>query len=350
MTNREDNISCEAPDEELLLAYIRGKTSKEDAQKIEYWLQNDEANERVLLQIASIFYARQRQYRIEKRNPLQAFESARRQIQQRTRRLWIRRISTAAACIAGVIILSTVFSRLHKYPDASQQVQMVTIQANAGMRSQFTLPDGTLVYLNSGSKLSYPMPFDQAQRKVTLVGEGYFDVSHDPDRPFIAGVFNDRLQVKVLGTEFNLYAFDDDSNIAVTLVSGHVDVIAKDDNNKTYAGSLSPSEKATYDIHTGKISIEKVNTQYDTGWIEGKLMFRNSLLPDVLKRLSYFYNVKFDIKNEAINSYRFTGTFDNKQLFQVLDYLQISSNIEYRIKQVTEDDSLGVKQTVITLQ
>ena len=231
----------------------------------------------------------------------------------------------------------------------TQQAQVVTIQANAGMRSQFNLPDGTLVHLNSGSKLSYSIPFDQAQRQVTLEGEAYFQVTHHPEWPFVATVLDDRLKVKVLGTEFNLHAFDDEPNIMLTLVSGKVDVETKGMDNKVYAGSLSPSEKASYNIHTGQMNIEKVDVQYETAWIEGRLIFKNTVLPDVLKKLSYFYNVKFDVKNEDIKKYRFTGTFDNKQLFQVLDYFQISSDIRYQITQVTEDDSKSVQQTVVVL-
>lgn len=351
MKDQEKYIPFREPGEDLLLTYIRGEASEEEARQVEYWMQEEEANEKVLLQIATIYYAQQRKYRIEKRNPLQAFETARRQIRQRTRKIWLRRVSVAAACMAGVIILSTLFSYLREVPAVPQQpTQIVTLEANSGMRSRFNLPDGTLVYLNSGSKLTYPVPFDPDQRKVTLVGEGYFEVSHHSDWPFIAGVADDRLQVKVLGTEFNLYAFSEEPNISVTLVSGSVEVVAKGPDSKTYTGILSPSEKANYDISTGQIGIDKVNTQYETGWTEGKLMFRNTPIRDVLKRLSYFYNVKFDIQNDAINNYRFTGTFDNKQLFQVLDYLQISSDIRYRIRQVNEDDSVSVKHTVVTLR
>ena len=343
MESQDKNMSFEAPNEELLLAYVRGDTSDDETRQVKCWLQEDEANEKVLLQIAVIFYARQRQRRIAKRDPMQAFNKARRRIVKRKRQLRVRRISAAVACIAGVIVLSTVFSHWLEEPVVAPSTQMVTIQANAGMRSRFDLPDGTVVHLNSGSKLSYPVPFDRAQRQVTLEGEAYFEVSHHPEWPFVAGIPDDRLRVKVLGTEFNLHAFSDDPNITVTLVSGKVDVEAKGFDNKIYAGSLLPSEMAIYDAHTGKISIEKVNTASETGWIEGKLIFRNTLMKDVLKKLSYFYNVRFDVKNESINQYRFTGTFDNKQLLQALEYLKISSNIRYQIKQVTEND----KQTVI---
>jgi ferric-dicitrate binding protein FerR (iron transport regulator) len=181
---------------------------------------------------------------------------------------------------------------------------------------------------------------------VTVGGGADWGGSRDAGWPCVASVADDRLRVKVLGTEFNLQAFSDDANITVTLVSGKVDVEAKGSGNKIYAGTLLPSEKAIYDTHSGTISIEKANIASETGWIEGKLIFRNSLMSDVLKKLSYFYNVRFDVKREAINQYHFTGTFDNKQLFQVLEILNITSDIRLQIKQVTEDD----KQTVVIIQ
>jgi ferric-dicitrate binding protein FerR (iron transport regulator) len=350
MSYQEKNTNIQEPGVDSLLAYIRGEASVEDTGQVERWRHTDEANEKAILQIASLYFAQRRKQRIEQRNPLRAFNKTQRQIKIRTGRLRMTRWAVAAACISGVIILSTFISYLREPSVAPQQAQIVTVQSNAGMRSRFNLPDGTVVCLNSGSRLSYPVPFDAAERHVNLTGEAYFNVAHDSERPFIADVFDGKFRVKVLGTEFNLQAFDDDANANITLVSGQVNVTAKGPGNKVYEHILSPSEKVAYNTLTGEIRVEKVNTQYETGWIEGKLMFKNSPLPEVLKKLSYFYNVKFEVRNNAINNHRFTGTFENRQLFQVLDYLQISSDIKYRVNQVTEDDSQGIKQTAVTLE
>ena len=135
-----------------------------------------------------------------------------------------------------------------------------------------------------------------------------------------------------------------------TLVKGSVNVEVKNKIGKIYKWKLKPSEKAVCDINEGKISITKVNTIYETAWMEGKLMFKNMPLPQVLKRLSYFYNVKFEIQDPVINSYYFNGTFENKQLSQVLDYLKISSRIDYEIKQAMTDDSQGSQSTMVILR
>ena len=84
---------------------------------------------------------------------------------------------------------------------------MVTVRSNPGMRTSCNLPDGTVAYLNSGSTLIYPVPYDNDKRAVTLDGEGYFKVTHDPEKPFIVNVADGKMRVKVLGTEFNLQAY-----------------------------------------------------------------------------------------------------------------------------------------------
>lgn len=346
---QENKTNIQAPSEDSLLAYICGKVPDVEAYRIERWLQSDIVNEKALLQIATIYYAQDRQKRITNRDSLHAFETVQRRIRSKNKKNMIFRIShlVAAACIMGVIFLSALLLYSHE-PVSVHSAQVITVQANSGMRSQFMLSDGTIVHLNSGSKLSYPTTFSDEQRKVSLNGEACFKVAHNPECPFIVGVSDDQLQVKVLGTEFNLNAYENETNVITTLVSGQVDIIINR-GGKTVSQNLQPSDKATYDLLAGKMNIEKVNTQYETSWTEGKLMFKNSLLPDVLKKIAFFYNVKFEVKNESINNYRLTGVFDNRQLVQVLDYLRISSGIKYRIQQTTKDDSQNTRLTVVTL-
>ena len=287
--------------------------------------------------------------RIASRNPLIAYEKLEQRLAKRTRLYWLKRFSVAAACIIAIIGLSSLISYIRVGSSAGAP-QHITLEANAGIRTHFNLPDGTVVYLNSGSSLSYPMPYDSKERKVCLSGEAYFKVTHNEKQPFIVSAFGDRYNVRVLGTEFNMQAYASEDQISTTLVKGSVNVEVKNKIGKIYKWELKPSEKAVCDIDEGKVLITKVNTIYETAWMEGKLMFKNMPLPQVLKRLSYFYNVKFEIQDPVINSYYFNGTFENKQLSQVLDYLKISSRIDYEIKQAMTDDSQGSQSTMVILR
>lgn len=125
----------------------------------------------------------------------------------------------------GILILSTTIS-YWRQKGTGDEAQIVTVQANAGMRTHFNLPDGTVAYLNSGSVLSYPLHYDKKERRVTLTGEAYFKVTHNPEQPFIVSVANDRMRVKVLGTEFNLQSYNNESIVQTTLVSGAVHIEA----------------------------------------------------------------------------------------------------------------------------
>lgn len=147
-------MACSDPDEIVLLKYIRDEVSDEEREWIECWLKEDETRNEIVLQLASIDYALYTKKRVESRNSLEAYSKVERHIRLQQTRKWIHRACFVAACFIGVLILSTAIS-FWMQKSVSIEKQGVTIQANAGMRSSFNLPDGTVVYLNSGSILSY---------------------------------------------------------------------------------------------------------------------------------------------------------------------------------------------------
>lgn len=342
------HMAGKEPEGTAILRYIRGTASEEETVRMESWMQETDENEKTVQQFARIYHASTTQERILARDPEAAYSKVQNQIRQRIRKTRLSRVYMAAACFIGVLIMSSVIS-YWKPAVTVPTTQLITVQANAGMRTHLSLPDGTVAYLNSGSTLSYPLPYDKKERKVMLSGEAYFKVAHNEEQPFIVSVMNDKMRVKVLGTEFNLQAYETENNIETTLISGSVFLEARKNNKIVQSAKLIPSEKAIYDWVSGAISIETVNTEYEIAWKEGRLMFKNQPLPQVLKELSLFYNVKFEVRDSVINSYYFTGTFENKQLTQVLDYLKISSLIDYTIKQAESDDSSSVQYTTVIL-
>lgn len=347
----EKNVHIEGfePDESLLLRYIWEKVSVEERVWVDNWLQDDEEHENVLLQLANIYYAIHTQQRIEARDPLDAYGKVQKRISLPRRKIWLYHVYLAIACFVGILVLSTAIV-LWIEKDVNIDTQMVTVQANAGMRTSFNLPDGTIAYLNSGSVLSYPLSYNKKERRVELTGEAYFKVVHNSEQPFVVSVANDKMRVKVLGTEFNLQSYKEETVVRTTLVSGSVNIEMVKKGSIVSRTKLKPSEKAVYDIISGIMSVSTVNTEFDTAWKDGRLIFKDMLLPEVLNKLAYFYNVKFEVKDTAINSYRFTGTFDNKQLSQVLDYLKISSRIKYTINHIKSDDSLRVQYSTVVLE
>lgn len=348
---KEEHIysNCEQPEASLLIKYIQGFSSEEEIRYITEWLNEKNENEIVLLQIAQIYYAQRTKQRMQARDSEVAFAQVQQQLRRKTRRLFIKRFVAIAGCIAFLISVGlNYYYYFHMGPENSE-IQYITMQTNAGMRSTFTLPDGTEVSLNSASKLTYPVPFDKKERKIELDGEGHFKVVHNSEQPFIVNITDHPFDVEVLGTIFNIQAYASDEILRTTLIEGSVRLgMETAPGIKKYV-ILQPSQKAMYDIKNKSLHIENVNTIYDTAWMHGKLMFKETPLPEVLNRLSHFYNVRFMINDPEINKYTFTGTFENRQLSQVLDYLSISSRIKYQIKMPREDDSEEKKQTRVIL-
>lgn len=337
------------PESSVILKYIRNAASAKESMQVADWLRENPENEQALQQIARIYYACRIRERIASRDSLQAYLKIRKRINLHTRRYRLKRIWLAAACFLGGLLISSVIFR-EKQEGVASMPQTITIQANAGMRTHFNLPDGTLVYLNSGTTLSYLWPYEEKERQVAVAGEAYFEVIPDPERPFVVSVRNDRMRVKVLGTKFNVQAYPEEDQVQTTLVSGSVDIEVVKEGKVIGKTLLNPSDKAVYDAVKEKMNIYSVNTDYETSWKDGRLIFKNMPLPQVLKKLSYFYNVKFDVRDEIIDSYCFTGIFQDKQLSQVLDYLKITSQIEYEIKTIRADDSRTVQQSVVVLK
>lgn len=342
-------MTVNGSDSSIIFRYIRNTASEEEKVQVDIWLKEDPEHEKMLLQIARIYYASRTQERITSRDSLRAYQEIQKKMQVHVRRFLLKRVFVYAACfLVGLIISSVIYWK--KKDSVLPTHQMVTIQANAGMRTHFNLPDGSVAYLNSGSILSYPLSFDKNVRRISLSGEAYFEVVHNPEQPFVVSVQDDRMRVKVHGTEFNVQAYKEENQIQTTLVSGSVDIEVVRNGQVAKKAHLNPSDKAVYDMAKDKINIFPVNTEYETSWIDGRLVFKNMPLPQVLKKLSYFYNVKFEVQDDIINSYCFTGTFQDKQLSQVLDYLKITSQIDYEIRTTRSDDSHKIQQSVVVLK
>jgi ferric-dicitrate binding protein FerR (iron transport regulator) len=329
------------PDESLLLKYITGEVTKDEKLQIDSWLRENPDNEKILTQLALIDHAQKTQERIKQRNTDIAYKKVQDRIKGRGRRLFLQRIAVAASLIIGLVGIGSLLIQFLNLKEMYAP-SLITVYSNDNSRSQVTLPDGTEVHLNSRSVLTYPSYYQGKERKVSLLeGEAYFKVTPDADRPFIVSVSDDKYKIKVLGTEFNLQAYKDENTISTTLIEGSVQVDIAGRDAETV---LKPSEKAIYSLNTNQLLVALTNTDRETDWMYDRLVFKKTPMKEVLARLSRFYNVEFDIKNNIIYGYTFTGTFEDKPLYQVLDYMKISSKIDYRI--TYKKDENGTKSVV----
>lgn len=204
---------------------------------------------------------------------------------------------------------------------------LAVYEAQHSIMEEYILPDGSKVLLNSGSIIEIASDFNDSDRNVYLDGEAFFEIERDTVRPFIVNT-ESNLQVKVLGTSFNVKSYKSDQTIETTLVSGKVELLQ---NTKNLPGiALSPNQKATFDKVEDRINIEEVTTAEIISWKEGVLIFDNEPIQNVLNSLERWYDVEIKIKDSVISTYTFSGKVKRKtSIEEVLELIEASSPIEY---------------------
>ena len=193
------------------------------------------------------------------------------------------------------------------------------------------LSDGTEVWLNAGSSLRFPVSFTDSTRRVYLEGEGYFEVSHNGN-PFI--VSTEDMDVRVLGTSFNVSAYSDESEIVTTLVEGKVRIdYTGNRESRIESKVLTPNKQALLNRYLAEIKIEEVNIDHYTSWMQGKLEFSNESLDMVLKRLARWYDFEYEFENNQARDYHFSGRINNTEnISTILEMLEMTTDVKFDIK------------------
>ena len=205
--------------------------------------------------------------------------------------------------------------------------QRSTVRVPEGGEYRVVLSDGTKVWINSGSELTFPMNFEKGERVVELKGEAYFDVTKSKEWPFI--VRTCRSSVKVLGTSFNVCSYEEDALEQVTLEQGGVEVKHHDE---TYL--LHPGEQFELDTTNEEVEVKPVNVKLYTSWIDGMFRFHNMPLDLLTVKLERWYNVHFVFSNEVCKNYRFTGAIRKDVDFnEFIRLIERTTNVKFVINQ-----------------
>lgn len=220
----------------------------------------------------------------------------------------------AAIRMAAVFIMLMAISSVWLYVHNQNKATFIRVAAAYGETKRIILPDQSEIWLNSGSSLQYPEDFEQKQRLVTLTGEAYFSVTKDAGSPFVVEA-ND-IKVRVLGTKFNVKAYPEDRQIVATLQEGKIEVVTADNVKQ----QLLPNEQLTYNCKTAALQVERINSEYIPDWKNGRLLFFEETLDDILQTLSRRYNVAFNVDESIdLTGERYTMKFQkDEDLDQVL--------------------------------
>ncbi|ANH83567.1 hypothetical protein A8C56_23645 [Niabella ginsenosidivorans] len=247
----------------------------------------------------------------------------------------------AAASVAAIVLLSVFYFVNRDKVNAKD----VVVATRPGSKSSMKLPDGSVVWLNAGSEISYGKDFGKTSRDVKLSGEAYFDVTHDSDHPFI--VHTNNFDIKVLGTAFNVKAYSSDQESETTLVRGSIELnlnngdarkillkpneklIFKSPGNfgkEAVAGALKPEIKIT-----GLQTPFKDSATVETQWLHNCLAFRDHKLKDVAQMISRWYGVTVEIKDDSLKEKEFSGLFKDENVDQVMHALKLAGGFNYTI-------------------
>ena len=233
------------------------------------------------------------------------------------------RIWMAAATVAMLIAMS---GWLYNIVSDSEPAFIVASN-NTGIVQKVTLPDGTIINLNTCSRLTYPESFSGKSREVFLDGEAYFDVAHDKRHPFI--VRAGELKIRVLGTKFNVNASTLVPQITATLIEGSIEAVTGKKNIL-----MKPNQQLKYDTSSGRVSLtELTNASREIRWTQNVWVLSDTPLLDICQRLEQQFNIKIIIMNDELIGKSFTGEFyTNESLESILKTMQISTPFEYEYK------------------
>ncbi|MBZ4190168.1 FecR family protein [Niabella beijingensis] len=251
---------------------------------------------------------------------------------------WLR---YAAAAVVLVVLGTGIYRATRTGQNRSPNI----VTTKKGSKSSVVLPDGTKVWINSASELTYDKNYGKGSREVLLTGEAYFDVVKDPSQPFIVHTKN--IDVRVLGTAFNVRAYEGEVNTQTTLLRGAVEVFLKNKQNQKIL--LKPSEKIVVkNKPSGKtpegleenlpdvvLTSVKINTAdsstVETKWMKDQLVFSQDRLGDIVPILEGRYGVTIDVKDPGLLGRRFTGRIENETIYEVLESLGLTLGVKHKM-------------------
>lgn len=360
LSNESNNI------ENLIHEYLKGIISEKEKDDLFRWLVQNPSNLAYFNNIADIWLSASVFQDTQQFNPNTAFERVKAKIEdvnalvKEPKRLTIQLSwQWAAAILIGVILLSGISSRLLMKDKTQYSASSFLFEVPYGSKSTVNLPDGTKVVLNAGSKLTCREGFGTTHRLINLVGEGYFSVAKNKHIPFIVHAGN--LNVKALGTEFNVKAYPEDKNIETILIHGSIEVNkTSEKNKKEKALVLLPKQTLVYNKASDNIeviiTVEKDKTSKEellpvapklpkvvfakssidpviyTSWKDLSWYLYRKDLSDLAVELERKYDVSIHFETDALKKIKFTGTLKDESLEQVLAAISLASPIEYKIK------------------
>jgi ferric-dicitrate binding protein FerR (iron transport regulator) len=353
MTEELQNI------DRIIIRYLLNETDEAEKLFLLNWMKEDIANQHHFFAFKAT-WERVNQNIPEIAKTGESWKSLRIQIQEkesvRTRKSLIPVFLKYAAAIALISVLGfTAYIISKKFSNREEPLTVTQIVTDNGQKKEITLPDGTKVWLNSGTTFSYTGNYGKNNREVSLLGEAFFDVTRDESKTFIVNAGD--LTIKVLGTSFNVNCYPDNKVVETTVVSG---IVSIEDDLKTEGSEiviLNKREKGTYnkdqrsmsiesttaDVNVQPLKLKKITlTEEETGyiasWKDQTLSFNNETFEEMAVKLQRWFNVTIKIEDPDLKNYRYKGRFENvRSIYQVLEVVKLATPIAYEYNEKTKE-------------
>ena len=323
--------------DELIANYLTEGLDKNALDELKTWIAASAENQQYFIRQREIWFSAVSREAASVYDKDKAFENFRnrvesqKEIQSTSRRGFSLSALWRYAAVVAIIIAVGCISYWQGEGNVKDTFADISVEAPLGSKTKLYLPDGTLVWLNAGSRMTYSQGFGVENRKVELEGEGYFEVKRNEKIPFF--VKTKDLQLQVLGTKFNFRDYPEDHEVVVSLLEGKVGL-----NNllrEEKEAVLSPDERAVLNKANGLLTVESVTASNASQWTDGYLFFDEELLPDIAKELERSYNVKIHIANDSLKTFRFYGNFVRREqnIQEVLEALASTEKMQYKIEE-----------------
>lgn len=321
-----------------LLDFINNEASHDEQERVLEWLERSEENRAYYNSLKNLCAV---EGMPEKRADESEFREFKAKYGIRTpkpkrRRGWLAVSITAVAtaCIAAPITLRIS----DRVINIEQQEPILAYKTDRGVKGKVLLPDGSVVTLNSDSRISFPARFEGSFREVTFEGEGYFEVVGNEDFPMKVRTADD-IEIEVKGTEFNLCSYPNDHTVKATLYSGAITIFSNDVSGRRSRTDVCPLETVTIQRKAAvirntdqRLVVEaKPDPQKDTAWKRGELIFDDEPMEEVIKKIERWHGVDFTITDQQLLSRNFSARFKCESIQQIMEMMRIAANIEYDI-------------------
>ena len=255
--------------------------------------------------------------------------------------LWRKAMQWAAILVLPILSALAIYH--FAQGDVGENQNPVTITAAYGEKAEVKLADGSHVWLNSGSSLTYDNKFNRKERDVYLHGEAYFEVAKDKKRPFI--VKTTAMNIEALGTAFNVSAYDNESSVSSVLLEGSIKITTGEQERV-----LAENERATFHKTHRTLVTDRVYASDFVQWKNGNLYFENRSFEEIANTLARVFNVEIRFASQKLRPIRFSGTLGNSSIRNALDILSLTSPMRYEMRGTTIELHYGQTDAIIPLE